>query len=129
MINIKEYTGNHQLKNDDCTLFIQLRYTDLLGKFLAKYVQADIGQIENIFDELLLNTNIVNQSNQGTSNTIQSKYVEISSQEQFGYPIRKKGGYDAPPFQDSLLEFRFEVADILRKYYSIQVTNLNHEVA
>ena len=44
------------------------------------------------------------------------------------YPIRRKG-YDAPPFQDSLLEFRFEVAKILKKNYSIKVTNLNHEVA
>jgi glutamine synthetase len=45
------------------------------------------------------------------------------------YPIRRKGGYDAPPFQDSLLEFRFEVAEILKKYYHIDVTNLIHEVA
>jgi glutamine synthetase len=59
---------------------------------------------------------------------------KIISSEQFGtdgckYPIKRKGGYDAPPFQDSLLEFRFEVAEILRKYFSIDVTNLNHEVA
>ena len=27
------------------------------------------------------------------------------------------------------MEFRFEVAEILRRYYAIQVTNLNHEVA
>jgi glutamine synthetase len=38
-------------------------------------------------------------------------------------------GYDCPPFQDSLLEFRFEVAEILKKYYAIDVTNANHEVA
>ncbi len=58
--------------------------------------------------------------------------TEIISAEQYGvgkYPIRRKGGYDAPPFQDSLLEFRFEVAKILKKNYSIKVTNLNHEVA
>ena len=57
---------------------------------------------------------------------------EIVSDEQSGvgkYPIRKKGGYDAPPAQDSLLELRFEVADILKKYYYIKATNLNHEVA
>jgi glutamine synthetase len=56
----------------------------------------------------------------------------IVSSEQYEngkYPIRRKGGYDAPPFQDSLMEFRFEVAEILRRYYAIQVTNLNHEVA
>jgi glutamine synthetase len=45
------------------------------------------------------------------------------------YPIRRKHGYDAPPFQDSLLELRFEVAEVLRKNYQIKVTNLNHEVA
>ncbi|MGI0039450.1 MAG: type I glutamate--ammonia ligase, partial [Nitrososphaera sp.] len=45
------------------------------------------------------------------------------------YPIRRKGGYDAPPFQDSLVEFRFDVAEILKKHYHIKVTNLNHEVA
>lgn len=56
----------------------------------------------------------------------------IVSEEQYGvgkYPINRKGGYDAPPFQDSLVEFRFEVASLLKKYYGIKVTNLNHEVA
>lgn len=56
----------------------------------------------------------------------------IVSEEQYGvgkYPINRKGGYDAPPFQDSLVEFRFEVANLLKKYYGIKVTNLNHEVA
>lgn len=56
----------------------------------------------------------------------------IISEEQYGvgkYPITRKGGYDAPPFQDSLAEFRFEVANLLKKYYGIKVTNLNHEVA
>jgi glutamine synthetase len=55
---------------------------------------------------------------------------EILSAERAGkYPIRRKGGYDAPPFQDSLVELRFEVAEILKKNYRIKVTNLNHEVA
>src|SRR5919109_3330950 len=45
------------------------------------------------------------------------------------YPIMRRMGYDCPPFQDSLLEFRFEVAEILKKRYSINVTNVNHEVA
>lgn len=57
---------------------------------------------------------------------------KIISSEQYGYgkyPIRRKDGYDAPPFQDSLVEFRFEVAEVLMRYYSINVTNLNHEVA
>jgi glutamine synthetase len=56
--------------------------------------------------------------------------LEIQSSERTGkYPIRRKHGYDAPPFQDSLLELRFEVAKILKNNYSIRVTNLNHEVA
>jgi glutamine synthetase len=57
---------------------------------------------------------------------------EIISIEQYGagkYPIRTKEGYDAPPFQDSLSAFRFEVAEILTRYYDIDVTNLIHEVA
>ena len=67
------------------------------------------------------------------SNTDDKKIdPKIVSAEQYGhgkYPIRRKGGYDAPPFQDSLIEFRFEVAEILTRYYSINVTSLNHEVA
>jgi len=56
--------------------------------------------------------------------------LEIVSAERSGkYPVRRKGGYDAPPFQDSLMELRFEVAEILKKNYLFQVTNLNHEVA
>jgi len=55
---------------------------------------------------------------------------EILSAERAGkYPIRRKSGYDSPPFQDSLMELRFEVAEILKKNYLINVTNLNHEVA
>jgi glutamine synthetase len=56
----------------------------------------------------------------------------IRSVEQYGqgkYQIRTKEGYDAPPFQDSLSAFRFEVAEILTRYYDIDVTNLIHEVA
>ncbi|HEU4443657.1 MAG TPA: glutamine synthetase [Nitrososphaeraceae archaeon] len=58
--------------------------------------------------------------------------VDIISSEQEGcskFPIMNKQGYDCPPFQDSLLQFRFEVAEILKKYYAIDVTNTNHEVA
>lgn len=57
---------------------------------------------------------------------------KVISVEQYGagkYPIRTKEGYDAPPFQDSLSAFRFEVAEILTRYYDIDVTNLIHEVA
>jgi glutamine synthetase len=66
------------------------------------------------------------------NNSDKNHETEVISTEQQGigkYPIRRKGGYDAPPFQDSLLEFRFEVAEILNKSYFIKVTNLNHEVA
>ena len=56
--------------------------------------------------------------------------VVVRSSERTGkYPIRRKHGYDAPPFQDSLLELRFEIARTLKNNYSIKVTNLNHEVA
>ena len=58
--------------------------------------------------------------------------IIINSSEQFGggkYPIRIKDGYDAPPFQDSLVGFRFEIANTLKQHYGIEVTNLNHEVA
>ncbi|MDQ5841951.1 MAG: type I glutamate--ammonia ligase [Thermoproteota archaeon] len=59
-----------------------------------------------------------------------SRGLEIHSSEKTGkYPIRRKHGYDAPPFQDSLLELRFEIAKILKNNYSFKVTNLNHEVA
>jgi glutamine synthetase len=74
-----------------------------------------------IFDDIVFN-----------NNSNKNHEPEVISAEQHGigkYPIRRKGGYDAPPFQDSLLEFRFDVAEILKKNYSIKVTNLNHEVA
>ena len=57
---------------------------------------------------------------------------KVISIEQYGagkYPIRTREGYDAPPFQDSLSAFRFEVSEILTKQYDIDVTNLMHEVA
>ena len=75
-----------------------------------------------VFDDIVFNNNTNNKEHE----------LKIISIEQYGtgkYPIRTKGGYDAPPFQDSLVEFRFKVADILKKYYSITATNLNHEVA
>lgn len=63
------------------------------------------------------------------NNMLDPKIVSSEQYEHGKYPIRRKGGYDAPPFQDSLMEFRFEVAEMLTRYYSINVTNLNHEVA
>lgn len=79
-----------------------------------------------IFDDILFDNN---DDKKGNSRRYQPEIVSV---EQYGtskYPIRRKGGYDAPPFQDSLTEFRFEVAEILKKYYFIKVTNLIHEVA
>ncbi|VFJ14607.1 type I glutamate--ammonia ligase [Candidatus Nitrosocosmicus franklandus] len=202
--------------------FMQIRYTDLLGRFLAKYIQIDEEQIQEVFrkgigldgssvkgfatiDEsdmmlfpdrktlrkiplssyeiLTVIADVYNGFAQGRSNkdprsvsqkledhlavnqvtcqigaevecfifdqiifemdnnnldydssTLQEKVKNISilSDEQYGvgrYPIRRKSGYDVPTFQDSLIEFRFEVANILKKYYDIDVTNMNHEVA
>lgn len=63
------------------------------------------------------------------NNNSHPKIISSEQYENGKYPIRRKGGYDAPPFQDSLMEFRFVVAEILTKYYAIDVTNLNHEVA
>src|ERR687891_478273 len=63
------------------------------------------------------------------NNMSDPKIVSSEQYEHGKYPIRRKGGYDAPPFQDSLMEFRFEVAEMLTRYYSINVTSLNHEVA
>ena len=57
------------------------------------------------------------------------KIVSVEQSSQGKYPIRRKGGYDAPPFEDSLLEVRFEIAEMLKRNYLIKVTNLNHEVA
>jgi glutamine synthetase len=73
-----------------------------------------------IFDDITINDLKANEE------------PKILSVEQYGqgkYPIRTKEGYDAPPFQDSLSAFRFEVAEILTRYYDIDVTNLIHEVA
>jgi glutamine synthetase len=185
--------------------FIQLRYTDVLGRFLAKYVVSDTGDpAERVQNGIALDGSSVrgfskiNESDlllipdrstlrlmplpvykvataiadvyEGFGNGRMVKdprYVpqvleeglsgqglmcqtgpevecfvfddiligknggpEIKSSETAGkYPIRRKHGYDAPPFQDSLLDLRFEVANVLKNNYSIKVTNLNHEVA
>ena len=98
-----------------------------------------------IFDEIIFFNNLTTSSAEAVEgNPIKIKNlqsvdgnqdptnVSIFSSEQVGngkYPIRPKSGYDITPFQDSLIDFRFEIARILKKYYSIEVTNLNHEVA
>lgn len=98
-----------------------------------------------IFDDIIFSNNLATTSSvePNEANPIQKNLqsvhsnpdltnVSILSSEQVGkgkYPIRPKSGYDTTPFQDSLVDFRFEIARILKKYYSIEVTNLNHEVA
>jgi glutamine synthetase len=195
--------------NNKSLEFIQIRYTDVLGKYLSRYLSAP-GDIEDFFrhgigldgssvrgfahiddsDLLLLpdrtTTRMMPVSKERMIGTVladvykgfsqhrldtdpryasqrMQKYLEaknmrcqlgpevecfvfddikfsvdgkqqvdIISSEQEGcskYPIMNKQGYDCPPFQDSLLEFRFEVAEILKKYYGIDVTNANHEAA
>jgi glutamine synthetase len=185
--------------------FVQLRYTDIVGRFLAKYIVSDTGdaseQLQNgtaLDGSSVMGFSKINESdlllipdrstlrlmplpNYKVATVIADVYegfgngrlvrdpryvtqvleedlrgqglmcqtgpevecfvfedilfdnkggVEIQSSERTGkYPIRRKHGYDAPPFQDSLLELRFEVAKILKNNYSIKVTNLNHEVA
>jgi glutamine synthetase len=185
--------------------FVQLRYTDVVGRFLAKYIVSDTGDasehLQNVTaldgssvrgfskineSDLLLmpdrsTLRLMPLPNYKVATVIADVYegfgngrlvrdpryvtqvleedlrgqglmcqtgpevecfvfedilfdnkggVEIQSSERTGkYSIRRKHGYDAPPFQDSLLELRFEVAKILKNNYSIKVTNLNHEVA
>ncbi|MGN6629053.1 MAG: type I glutamate--ammonia ligase [Candidatus Nitrosocosmicus sp.] len=224
MINDVFYDKNNKKDSSDLE-FIQVRYTDLLGKFLAKYIQCEKYDIQDIFrsgvgldgssvkgfanidesDMMLfpdretlrriplsdfeINTVIADVYNgfdkgrslkdpRNVSQVLENnlamnqiscqvgaevecfifdqivfdmgeyditsgyniknyddqkvKDVKVLSSEQYGigkYPIRPKAGYDAPSFQDSLIEFRFEVANVLKKYFDINVTNLNHEVA
>lgn len=97
-----------------------------------------------IFDEIIFSNNLATSSVEAVGGNLIKKNlqsidgnqdptnVSIFSSEQVGngkYPIRPKSGYDITPFQDSLIDFRFEIARLLKKYYSIEVTNLNHEVA
>jgi glutamine synthetase len=185
--------------------FVQLRYTDVIGRFLAKYIVNDTGDPSELFQNgialdgsSVMGFSKINESDLllipdrstlrlmplptykvatviadvyegfGSGRLVRDpRYVtqtleedlrsqgltcqtgpevecfvfedilfdndgelEIQSSERTGkYPIRRKHGYDVPPFQDSLLELRFEVAKILKNNYSMRVTNLNHEVA
>ncbi|HJS68325.1 MAG TPA: type I glutamate--ammonia ligase [Nitrososphaera sp.] len=181
--------------------FVQIRYTDVPGKFLAKYIAVDSGDylrsgvgvdgssvrgfakidesdlllvpdrstlrpapvpnykvatviadvyegfgggrlvrdprhVSQLMEEHLAREGLLCQAGPEIECFIFDDIVfgksgpEIRSAERAGkYPLRRKGGYDAPPFQDSLMELRFEVAEILKKNYLIKVTNLNHEVA
>ena len=181
--------------------FVQIRYTDVPGRFLAKYIASDSGDylrsgvaldgssvkgfakidesdlllvpdrstlrltpvpnykvatviadvyegfgrgrlvrdprhVSQLMEEHLAHEGLLCQTGPEVECFIFDDIVlgknapEILSTERAGkYSIRRKGGYDAPPFQDSLMVLRFEVAEILKKNYLIKVTNLNHEVA
>jgi glutamine synthetase len=117
--NMEEYLAESNLTCQigpevECFIFDNISFQDNLENVIS----AQSYSIDN-------DTESVANSQSSTSNM-------IVSEEQYGvgkYPINRKGGYDAPPFQDSLVEFRFEVANLLKKYYGIKVTNLNHEVA
>jgi glutamine synthetase len=66
-----------------------------------------------IFDDILFNNNNGSLGSHKKSDKSYSREPKIISAEQYGtgkYPIRKNEGYNTPPFQDSLREFRFEVA-------------------
>ena len=106
-----------------------------IGPEVECFVFDDISfrdKVENVIDTNNRSSDEANETLPSFTNSQSSASSMIVSEEQYGvgkYPINRKGGYDAPPFQDSLVEFRFEVANLLKKYYGIKVTNLNHEVA
>src|ERR671911_110535 len=167
LVQLEQSLNGEKLESID---FLQIRYTDVPGRFLAKYLLLR-DKSGSLYDSLRQNIGVDGSSVRGFANIDESDLLlvpdrstirltplssnyktaaviadvfkgyesgrltidpKIVSAEQYGhgkYPIRRKGGYDAPPFQDSLIEFRFEVAEILTRYYSINVTSLNHEVA
>src|SRR6187200_1286755 len=139
------YRGFNQGRSSRDPRYVsQMMEDDLAMNQLTCQVGAEVECF--IFDEIIFTDHVATLSMMGGSerhnpkeNNLQSVYsnpdptnVSILSSEQVGtgkYPIRPKSGYDTTPFQDSLIDFRFEIARILKKYYSIEVTNLNHEVA
>lgn len=196
--SLEQGIGESRFEDSD---FVQIRYTDVLGRFLAKYIAADTGDylrngigvdgssvkgfakidesdlllvpdrstmrpapiagykvatviadvyegfgrgrlvrdprhVSQLMEEHLGREGLSCQAGPEVECFIFDDIVygksglEIQSIEKTGkYPVMRKGGYDAPPFQDSLVELRFEIAQILKKNFLIKVTNLNHEVA
>jgi glutamine synthetase len=103
-----------------------------IGPEVECFVFNEISFRDNVENVISAQRNSSDKDSESVANSQSSTSNMIVSEEQYGvgkYPINRKGGYDAPPFQDSLVEFRFEVANLLKKYYGIKVTNLNHEVA
>jgi len=103
-----------------------------IGPEVECFVFDNISFQDNLENVISAQSYSIDNDSEFVANSQSSTSNMIVSEEQYGvgkYPINRKGGYDAPPFQDSLVEFRFEVANLLKKYYGIKVTNLNHEVA
>jgi glutamine synthetase len=103
-----------------------------IGPEVECFVFDNISFQDNLENVISAQSYSIDNDSEFVANSQSSTSNMIVSEEQYGvgkYPINRKGGYDAPPFQDSLVEFRFEVANLLKKYYEIKVTNLNHEVA
>jgi glutamine synthetase len=103
-----------------------------IGPEVECFVFDNISFQDNLENVISAQSYSIDNYSESVANSQSSTSNMIVSEEQYGvgkYPINRKGGYDAPPFQDSLVEFRFEVANLLKKYYGIKVTNLNHEVA
>jgi glutamine synthetase len=103
-----------------------------IGPEVECFVFDNISFQDNVENVICAPKHSFDNDGESVSKSLYSTSNMIVSEEQYGvgkYPINRKGGYDAPPFQDSLVEFRFEVANLLKKYYGIKVTNLNHEVA
>jgi glutamine synthetase len=103
-----------------------------IGPEVECFVFDNISFQNNLENVISAQSYSIDNDSEFVANSQSSTSNMIVSEEQYGvgkYPINRKGGYDAPPFQDSLVEFRFEVANLLKKYYEIKVTNLNHEVA
>ena len=65
----------------------------------------------------------------GQAYYISSREASWNSEFQAGYPIRFKGGYFAPPPQDTLLELRNECVRILEECFGILCDAHHHEVA
>ncbi|HEU5461338.1 MAG TPA: type I glutamate--ammonia ligase [Nitrososphaeraceae archaeon] len=137
------YRGFNQGRSSRDPRYVSQKMEDYLA---MNQITCQVGaEVECfVFDEIIFSNNLaapsveegegnpIKKNLQGISSNQDPTNVSILSTEQVGngkYPIRPKSGYDTTPFQDSLTDFRFEIARILKKYYSIEVTNLNHEVA
>ena len=124
--NVSQILENHLALNQiSCQIGAEVEC------FIFDQIMFDVANHNNNNNNNDVNL-ITNNHNDNDDDNRLVKGVTIISSEQYGigkYPIRPKDGYDVPAFQDSLIEFRFEVASILKSCFDIDVTNLNHEVA